>query len=124
MAQTQIFRGVQTSIVKDGNVVRFVYRGTTVVEYDDAALTVRLQSNGWRTTTTKLRFRQAAAQFSLNFAVYQQAFAWYVVTADGTYDDEDGMLVYLTSGLVERADGTYVEPLPGKSHLVHGCYID
>lgn len=124
MAQTQTFRGVQTSIVKDGHITRFIYRGTTVVELDEDAMTVRLQSNGWRTTTTKLRFRQAATQHGLSFAVYQEAFAWYVTTNLGTFDYSDGMLIHLSTGLVETASGNDVLPLSNKPHLVNGCFID
>ena len=81
MAQTQEVRGVQTKIIEDGEKTSVVYRGTAVVVFDDK--TVTLNSNGWRTATTKTRMMQAANQFDLGFYVSQKNFEWFVDLPNG-----------------------------------------
>ncbi len=117
MSQTQIFRGVQTRITRIGGTTQFIYRGTTVVELVDGGIILR--NGGWSSVTTKLRMNQAANQFGLGFVVYQEAFAWFVVTKDGTYDYSDGMRID-PLGRVEHKDGTDAEPLPDKPALING----
>ena len=98
MAQTQVFRGVQSRIERDDSTTRFIYRGTTVVEWFPLQERVVLRDGGWKSLTTKLRMNQASNQFSLGYTVYQKARRWFVRTNAGTYRYKDGMQVSTVSG--------------------------
>lgn len=52
------------------------YANTPVVEWTDK--TVTLRSGGYETVTTKRKMNQAANQFGLGFAVWQQDWQWFV----------------------------------------------
>ncbi len=74
---------------KERTIVR--YHWTDVVSFSDK--TVRLDSNGWQTPTTKNRMNQASNQFGLGFRVWQKDFVWYVDTPSGLIlEFADGML--------------------------------
>ena len=86
MSQTQEVRGRATVIRQDGPWTVITYHRTDVVRFKRAGdkVTVKLNSNGWRTPTTKLRMNQAAHQFGLGYSVAQRHFDWYVtLRADG-----------------------------------------
>lgn len=76
MAQTREVRGVATSVFASHGTTRVNYRGTTVVEFD--AESIRLNTGGWKTVTTKTRMNQAANQFGLGFSVFAKDFEWWV----------------------------------------------
>lgn len=79
MAQTSIFRGVQTKTLKhlDGSLGGY-YRGTQVAR-KAADGTVTLNTGGWFTNTTKTRMNQFASEFCNNrFSVFQRKFQWFV----------------------------------------------
>ena len=76
MSQTQICRGVATSIVAKDGVTSVTYHNTVVVEWD--AKTITLNSGGWKTVTTKTRINQAANEFDLGFNLYQDNGEWFV----------------------------------------------
>lgn len=86
MAQSQIVRGVKTSIRAEDGTTYINYRGTDVVAFD--ADTITLNSGGWHTATTKLRMNQASNQFGLGYQVYQKDFDWYVKLPGQTWDDK------------------------------------
>jgi hypothetical protein len=66
------------------------YRETIIVQW--TSRTVRLNTNGWLTSTTKRKMNQCSNQFNLGFGVYQKAHEWFVVMPDGvTCAYEDGM---------------------------------
>lgn len=52
------------------------YHATKVVRWNDRKII--LNSNGWRTNTTKARMNQVSNQFGLGFQVYQKDFNWFV----------------------------------------------
>lgn len=52
------------------------YARTKIVRWNDAE--VILNSDGWRTVTTKRKMNQAALQFDLRFGVYQEKGDWFV----------------------------------------------
>jgi hypothetical protein len=81
MAQTQEVRGVKTIILVEDGITKIVYRGNCVVAFDDKKIS--LNSNGWRTATTKTRMVQASNQFKLGFYVYQRDFEWFVDLPNG-----------------------------------------
>lgn len=82
MAQTQIFRGVETTTYRDhdGALVG-VYRGTPVVKQFGNVIT--LNTGGWKSRTTKLRMNQFANTFvHSKFGVTQKDYEWFVLVGD------------------------------------------
>lgn len=72
--------------------------GITVVTYVSTAIvqftrdTVKLNSGGWRTVTTKRKMNQAARQFNLGYRVIQRNGDWIVEPPYGErIAFEDGM---------------------------------
>lgn len=83
MGQTQIFRGVQTCVVKDELHIAGFYRGTKVAEVTNVfgIRRVTLNTGGWKSVTTKTRMNQFSAEFCNNaFSVYQKKGQWFVNT--------------------------------------------
>jgi len=81
MAQTQIFRGVQTTVCRTDRTIDGVYRSTRVCHAERIGEYVRIELNtaGWKTNTTKLRMNQFAHQFcNSQYGVYQKAGEWFV----------------------------------------------
>jgi len=101
MAQQEIVRGVKTAIFQNNGDTVVNYRGTDVVRFNTERTI--LDSNGWRTNTTKTRMNQASNQFGLGYRVFQKDFAWYVDVFEGstarydepykTIDFHDGMVI-------------------------------
>jgi hypothetical protein len=82
MAQTQIFRGVETTTYcdQDGALVG-VYRGTPVVRQLGNKIT--LKTGGWKSRTTKLRMNQFSNSYCQNkFGITQKDFEWFVILND------------------------------------------
>jgi hypothetical protein len=48
---------------------------------------VILNTDGWKTPTTKTRMNQASAQYGLGYHVYQKAGQWYIQLDNGTVLD-------------------------------------
>lgn len=85
MAQTQIFRGVETTSFRDqdGALVG-VYRGTPVVRQLNRMIT--LKTGGWKSRTTKLRMNQFANTYCHSaFKVFQKDSQWFVSVGDRTF---------------------------------------
>lgn len=91
MAQTQVVRGVKTEIVTRAGYTEIIYRGTTVVQFNDDKII--LNSNGWQTVTTKARMTQTSNQYDLGFKVYQKKHCWYVDYRGTTVDYRDNMVI-------------------------------
>lgn len=90
MPQTQRVQGVATSIWHNGGITGVSYRGTTVVWFNTTHII--LNSNGWKTNTTKLRMNQTSNQFGLGFRVFQNDWSWYVQLPSGeVVNYQDGM---------------------------------
>lgn len=74
MAQTQVVRGVATTIhsgMSEGKQTMQVwYHKTCVVEFTDDW--VKFHTGGWQTVTTRLRMNQASNQFGLGWGVSQR----------------------------------------------------
>lgn len=68
-----------------------VYHQTEVVSATPT--TIRLNSGGWRTLTTKTRMNQAANQYGLGFTVSQRDFSWFVEYGGRVIPFEDGMTI-------------------------------
>jgi len=82
MAQTQIFRGVETTTIRnhDGALVG-IYRGTEVASQLGNVIT--LKTGGWKSRTTKLRMNQFANTYAASrFGVVQKDYSWFVIVGD------------------------------------------
>lgn len=82
MAQTQVFRGVQSSVYRTSHSIVGTYRGTNVAfveRVSNGMARVTLNTGGWRSNTTKTRMNQFAAQFCHHqYGVYQKKGDWFV----------------------------------------------
>lgn len=78
-----------TVIGNDGYMNYVQYHETQVVRWNDRQII--LNSDGWRTATTKNRMNQTSNQFNLGFRVYQQNFDWYVTFKGKTWEWYDEM---------------------------------
>lgn len=90
MSKTRIFRGVKTSLRNENGTLIGNYRGTDVCRKSGNVIT--LNSNGWQTVTTKVRFNQFSHQFcGSKFYVQQEKGNWFIRFRDGseqlTYSD-------------------------------------
>ncbi len=66
----------KTNVFKEGNFTNVVYHSTKVVDFSNES--IRLNSGGWRTVSTKDRMNQTSVQFNLGFRIFQDKFVWYV----------------------------------------------
>ena len=92
--QTHTFRGTarRISVNPDTGTKSFFYHSTAIVGcYTDG--TIRLNSGGWRTFTTKNAMNQASNQYDLGFGVYQRNFDWFVTWKGQELPFEDGMIL-------------------------------
>jgi hypothetical protein len=80
----------KTAWTEDGSNGCVIYTNTKVVEWSKD--TVKLNSGGWETVTTKRKMNQSSHQFGLGFGVFQKDYVWYVDTPQGdTVKYFDGM---------------------------------
>lgn len=92
MAQTQFFRGTaRATLVVDG-ARHYVYHRTAVVIVNKDK-TIRLDSGGWKTNTTRTAMNQASNQDELGFRVFQHKGEWFVTWQDRDIPFEDGMVL-------------------------------
>jgi len=91
MARQDTIGTTSTTVMGDGDEVRVQYHATVVVRFDRRQIV--LDSNGWRTVTTKTRMNQTSNQFNLGFAVYQREYVWYVDYRGKTREFHDGMVL-------------------------------
>ena len=98
MAQQSTIGKHATTVATDkDDVTRVTYHSTVVVEHRPDG-TVRLDSGGWPSATTKTRMNQAAMQLGLSFHVRQSKGTWYVDTRHSTLEFTDGMVIDLRKG--------------------------
>lgn len=65
-----------TKVYQENGSTKVVLHGTVIVAFNSHR--VILNSNGWRTVTTKQRMNQASKEYGLGFTVYQRNWEWYV----------------------------------------------
>lgn len=80
MAQQSKVSGRHTAIHGGDGITIVTYHWTDVVIFDHEQIS--LNSNGWRTATTKTRMNQASNQFELGYRVYQKDYDWFVQLPD------------------------------------------
>ncbi len=70
-------KGNNTGACNDDLGVDVIYQGTRVVHVYPSG-EIRLDTGGWKTSTTKRRMNQASTQYNLGFRVLQKNFNWFV----------------------------------------------
>jgi len=66
----------KTYIRTKGKTTYVRYHNTDVVSFSPKQ--IKLNTGGWKTSTTKTRMNQASNQYNLGFTVYQKKGSWYV----------------------------------------------
>lgn len=89
MSKQRLIGRTATSIRTEDGVTAVRYHWTDVVRFTNDY--IRLNSNGWRTVTTKRRMNETANQFGLGYSVFQKAHHWYVRLGEQVLDFSDGM---------------------------------
>lgn len=93
---------VRVELVSDCLSTHVRYHDTDVVIFSEDS--IRLDSGGWRTATTKVRMNQTANAYGLGFQVYQAKGAWFVRylpgRADKSYPFVDGICIDRLTGEV------------------------
>ena len=90
MAQTQTFKGTARAQLTVNGARHYVYHRTAVVIVN-ADRTIRLDSGGWRTATTRTAMNQASNQDGLGFRVSQRDHEWFVTWHGRDLPFTDGM---------------------------------
>jgi len=75
--QSKVGRTATNVFTDDAGALCCVYHSTCVAKRM-ANGTIKLNSGGWRTVTTKLRMNQFARQYGVRYMVYQKDFDWFV----------------------------------------------
>lgn len=88
----QLKKKGNTSVFKNdtGGVVVKLY-DTEVVVFGNGH--IKLDSGGYRTTTTKQRMNQASDEFQLGFNVFQRDYEWFVNFFGQVIPFADGMII-------------------------------
>lgn len=94
MAQNQVFRGVARDIVEKSDRTEYCYHDTPVVSIYYCGRSIRLNSGGYRTATTKLAMNQVSNEYGLGFIVFQDAGEWWVHYKGRTTNFVDDMFLY------------------------------
>ena len=91
------------AIDRDDNTSKLLitYHNTIVVQVVDDRYVI-LNSNGYRTATTKRRMNQASLSYKLGFEVYQVNFCWYVSIGDETSEYYDGIVIDTKEQTISR----------------------
>lgn len=88
MAQQNRIGKTATKITKieslTGKYVAVKYHDTNVVEFDDT--TIRLNTGGWFTNTTKTRMNQTSNEFGLGYSVKQVKGSWICTYKGNEYE--------------------------------------
>ena len=80
-----------TSVRHEGCGMVARYHQTDIVKWGPNH--IRLNSNGWATSTTKQRMNQAASEYGLGYYVFQKNFDWFVSFFGQTIPFTDGMII-------------------------------
>lgn len=97
--QNQVFTGTARAVLTVNGATHYVYHRTAVVIVN-ADGSIKLDSGGFRTATTKRAMAQASNQFALGFRVWQQKGEWLVLWKGTDFTFEDGMTLKNVSPFV------------------------
>ena len=90
--KVSLSRKGNTKVENDDHYLIVTLYNTNVLVIDKKNATIKLNSGGWRTVTTKQRINQASEDYFCGFRVFQKNFDWYVTLANGdTVPFVDGM---------------------------------
>ena len=89
MARADKVGTTATKVKIDGNNGEVTYHWTVVAKWTKDTIT--LNSDGYRTATTKTRMNQASNEYGLGFYVSQKNHEWFVTYKNETFDFVDGM---------------------------------
>ncbi len=78
MSRNDTIGKTATTVKQRDGVLTVTYHATDVVVASPT--TVKLDTGGWFTKTTKTRMNQASAQFGLGYTVYAKRGSWFVDT--------------------------------------------
>lgn len=92
MAQTHTFKGTARAQLTVNGARHYVYHRTAVVIVNSDR-TIRLDSGGWRTVTTRAAMNQASNQDELGFRVFQRDHEWFVTWQGRELPFADQMLL-------------------------------
>lgn len=90
--QNHTFKGTARATLTVNGARHYVYHKTAVVIVN-ADKTIRLDSGGWKTSTTKRAMNQASNQDELGFLVFQRAGEWFVTWQGRDMPFADGMIL-------------------------------
>ena len=76
MGQLQRVGTHRTSTFTEDQTTEVCYHNTIVVSFNTN--TIKLNTGGWWTNTTKTRMNQTSNQYGLGFRVYQKDYQWYI----------------------------------------------
>ena len=68
-----------------------IYQETKIVDWDDRGII--LETDGYKTVTTKKKMNQTSNQFNLGFKVFQKNHEWFVTTDNGTFNFDDDRII-------------------------------
>lgn len=91
MARQDRIGSHKTSVKRTPTLTEVVYHTTPVVQAYNKS--VRLDSGGWRTNTTKTRMNQASRELGLGFNVSQKDYDWFVTHKGKKKPFKDGMIL-------------------------------
>ena len=100
----------KTRVTRDGSDITVRYWATDIVTVSGD--TVRLNTGGYFTPTTKRRMNEASEHFGLGFQVYQKDFQWYARRPNG-----DILPFHGNSLEIERTEDSWIDP--PKGHWAH-----
>lgn len=92
MAQNHTFKGTARAQLTVNGARHYVYHRTAVVIVN-ADNSIRLDSGGWRTATTRTAMNQASTQDDLGFRVFQRRGDWFVTWQGRELPFADQMLL-------------------------------
>lgn len=81
----------RTSIQKIAQTTKIALYDTTIVEFTKK--TIKLNSGGFYTRTTKERMNQVSREYNLGFQVFQDKYIWQVAYKDRLYTFENNLCV-------------------------------
>lgn len=93
--QNQLGTTATAVFTDDDGFTKVVYHDTKVLQFNND--TIKLNTGGWFTSTTKTRMNQASNQFMLGYNVMQRAGKWFAV-CDSRIVPQDGTLTIPFNG--------------------------
>ena len=92
MREKEKMKSYKTVIFKEDNKRKVVFHETVVVSHDLQNGQIKINSGGWKTSTTKDRINAYFKEYVQGFIrLYQSKWEWFVEDTDNVYPYKDGM---------------------------------